>query len=173
MFSKSALIMGLVSVGGVFVASGSGTQFPSVTGSNLQGDEVTFPRTLSAKKHDFLVVAFEQKQQDLVDTWLPELAKLSAARKDFAYYELPTLAKMNRLLRWTIYRGMRSGIKDPGARSRTVTLYIDKEPFKRQLGIKTEKDIFVFLLNAKGSVKWQAQGALTDAKLKTLKDSLK
>jgi hypothetical protein len=173
MISKSPLILAIIFAGGMLTARGASTQFPAVAGSNLHGDEVAFPGALSGKKHNVIIVAFLQKQQELVDTWLPELASLSATHKDLAYYELPTIEKKNRLLRWIIYRGMRSGIKDSGVRSRTVTLHIDKEPFKKQLGIKTEKDIFVFLVDSKGAVKWQTRGPLTDTKLKALKQGLK
>lgn len=173
MLSKWTLIMSIISLGETLAVNGADVTFPSVTGRNLHGDEVVFPATLSSAKRNVVIVAFLQKQQELVDTWLPELAKISATQKGFHYYELPTLSKLNRLTRWVIYRGMRAGIKDPGARSRTVTLHIDKEPFKTQLGVMTEKDIFLFVVDANGAVRWQTRGSMTATKLKALKENLK
>ena len=146
--------------------------FPTVTGRNLHGKDVEFPQALGTNKHNVLIVAFTRKQQPLVDTWLPELTSLCATNKDVHCYELPTIKKMNRLMKWVIYRGMRSGIKEANARSRTVTLHIDKEPFKTQLGIKTEKDIFVFLTDAKGKIRWRSQGTFSTGKFRALKARL-
>lgn len=170
--SKPHLLTCLVLASGMLSTTGAETVFPNVTGRNLAGSDITFPAVCSKAKDNVVIVAFFQEQQPLVDTWLPQLDRLSKTRKDLRFYELPTIKKMNRLLRWTIYKGMRSGIKDAGARSRTITLHIDKEPFKKQLGINTEEDIFVFLLDKRGTVKWRTRGTLTAAKLKALKSNL-
>lgn len=172
MISQASLILGAISAGGLLLASGAENTFPNVSGRNLHGDDVTFPGICSQTNDTVVIVAFFQEQQPLVDTWLPQLAKLSSNRQNLRYYELPTIKKMNRLLRWTIYKGMRSGIQDSGARSRTVTLHIDKTPFKTQLGIKTEQDIFVFLLDEQGRVKWQTKGTFSDSKMQELKNNL-
>jgi NADH:ubiquinone oxidoreductase subunit len=166
------LILGSFTAGGLLLATGAERAFPSVSGRNLHGDDVNFPNVCAQGKDNVVIVAFFQEQQPLVDTCLPQLAELSSSRQSVRYYELPTIKKMNRLWRWTIYKGMRSGIKDPGARSRTVTLHIDKAPFKAQLGIKTEQDIFVFLLDQQGRVKWQAKGAFSESKMQQLKNNL-
>ena len=146
--------------------------FPNVTGRNLHGKDVAFPQAFASAKHNVVIVAFTREQQSLVDTWLPELGSLSATNQSFNYYELPTIKKMNRLMKWVIYRGMRSGIEDAQTRSRTVTLHIDKQPFKEQLGIKTEDDIFVFLTDEKGKVRWQTQGLYSKGKGRALKARL-
>jgi len=166
------MILGAISDGGMLLETGPGSTFPSVSGRNLHGDDVSFPNVCAQGRDNVVIVAFFQEQQPLVDTWLPRLARLSADAQGLRYYELPTIKKVNRLLRWTIYTGMRSGIRDYGARSRTVTVHIDKMPFKAQLGIKSEQDIFVFLLDERGRVKWQTQGLFSESKLQELKNNL-
>ena len=162
----------LLAAGTLAAADASTNTFPQVTGRNLLGKDVSFPDAFAGAKHNVVIIAFTRKQQPLVDTWLPELASLSATNKDVKYLELPTIKKMNRLLRWTIYKGMRSDIQDAGARSRTVTLHIDKGPFKAQLGVKTEEDIYIYLLDERGRVKWQAKGTFSEAKMLALKQNL-
>jgi hypothetical protein len=39
-----------------------------------------------------------------------------------------------------------------------VTLYIDKEPFKKALGIPNEKNIWLFLCDRDGQVLWRTSG---------------
>jgi hypothetical protein len=82
---------------------------------------------------------------------------------ELRYYELPTIARLNPVTRWFIDRGMRGGISDPAARAATITLYIDKEPFRRALGIEGERTITVLLLDARGRVVWRTEGPRTDA----------
>jgi hypothetical protein len=85
--------------------------FPEVKGKNLQGNEVLFPQAFKSHGYHVVMIAFEQEQQSEVNTWLPHLDKLADSRKDFDYFELPTIKRMNALMRWIIYRGMRSGIQ--------------------------------------------------------------
>lgn len=159
-------------VGALAAADAPTGSFPNVTGRDLHGKDVGFPMAFASGNYNVVIVAFTRKQQSLVDTWLPGLTSLAATNKDFRYYELPTIKKMNRVMKWVIFRGMQSGIKDAQARSRTVTLHIDKEPFKAQLGIKTEQDIFVFLTDNKGKIRWRTEGTFSEDKLRALKAHL-
>lgn len=159
----------VIAVGALTAAEESNGVFPNVTGRSLQGNEIKFPQALAGKDHNLVIVAFTRKQQAMIDTWLPELAQLAGSNKDFGYYELPTIKKMNRVMKWVIYRGMRSGIKDADTRARTITLHIDKEPFKNQLGIKTEEDIFLFLTDNQGKIRWRTRGIFSKLKFRMLK----
>ena len=62
--------------------------------------------------------------------------------------ELPAISRMNAFMRWFIYRGMRSGIENPVSRTHHH-LHLDKEPFKKELGIEGEEEIVVVLVNDK------------------------
>jgi hypothetical protein len=68
---------------------------------------------------------------------------------------------------------MRRGIPDAAARDRTITLFIDKAPFKRALKIEDENTIHVFVVSRSGEVLWRASGAYDDAKGKSLLDFLR
>jgi hypothetical protein len=76
-------------------------------------------------------------------------------------YELPTLARRYKLMRPVIDGGMRGGIPDPAVRAATITLYIDKDPFKRALGIPTEDRIQILLVDREGRILWQRSGPCT------------
>jgi hypothetical protein len=86
--------------------------------------------------------------------------------------ELPTISKMNAFMRWFIYRGMRSGIEDATTRSRTITLHLNKEPFKEALDIQSEKEIVILLVDEKGVVRWQHTGPWSQEKEGALLDVL-
>jgi hypothetical protein len=59
--------------------------------------------------------------------------------------------------------GLRAGIPDRAVRAATVTLYIDKSPFRRALGLRDEDRIYVLLVDREGRVHWRTEGAF-DAK---------
>ena len=146
--------------------------FPEVKGKSLQGNEIEFPSIFKSQAYHVVMIAFEQEQQVEVNTWLPHLETLTESRKDLDYLELPTISRMNALMRWIIYQGMRSGIKEDSSRKRTVTLHIDKEPFKETLNIGTESTIYAFLVDSDGKVIWQGEGVWSKPLWKKLLESL-
>ena len=67
---------------------------------------------------------------------------------------------------------MRRGIPDPKARARTITLYIDKAPFLKALGIPDEKRVCCFLVDRTGRVLWRTEGVFEESKGLSLRDAL-
>jgi hypothetical protein len=147
-------------------------RFPQLQASNLEKRSLNLPGDFEGSRN-LLLVAFQREQQAQVDTWLGEMKRFEEADPGFRYYELPTIQRPNRLLRWIIDTGMRRGIPDPKARARTITLYIDKAPFLKALGITDEKRICCFLVDQTGRVLWRAEGAFEESKGLSLHEALK
>ena len=146
-------------------------KFPTITAENLNRNEIEIPSQLRGKLN-VLVVAFQQWHQNLVDTWIPLLAELAEENQDFDFYELPTIRKMNFVFRGFIDGGMRGGIKSIDTRGRTITLYIDKTPFKEALEITTEDTIHTFLVDKQGEIFWRSEGAIDQEKAQSLRSSV-
>jgi hypothetical protein len=138
-------------------------RFPVVTSDNLEGRSFTLPRDFDGERN-VVFIAFKREQQRDVDSWVPFVKPLVERTPDTEYYEIPTIYRMVAPMRWMLNRGMRAGIDDRGARERTITLYLDKEPFKRALGITTEQEIHVLLVDREGRVLWREAGAYTASK---------
>ncbi len=147
-------------------------QFPSVNGSDLLRNRVSLPDDLNSRLN-VLIVAFQQWHQGLVNSWVPLLNQMVEQHQDFDYYELPTIRNMNWVSRSIIDNGMRAGIPSRDTRRRTITLYIDKEPFRKKLMIPDESDIHLFLVSDEGEVLWTGSGALSEEKAESLKDAVK
>jgi len=145
--------------------------FPPLRAANLNGDEFLMPGGFQGERN-LLLIAFLRQQQRDVDTWLKELPLIALAHPTLSYYELPTIQKMNRLVRFFIDNGMRGGIADRQQRARTITLYIDKEPFKQALAIQSEASIHAILIDKSGRVLWREIGTADAVKLKSLKAAL-
>jgi len=145
--------------------------FPTVTSENLEGRMLTLPRDFGGVRN-VVFVAFLRKQQDDVDTWVPFVKQALGRHPGNDYYEIPTIKRMIAPMRWMINRGMKGGIDDRSARDRTVTLYIDKAPFKQALGITDENVIQVLVVDRAGQVLWRTAGVFDAEKGKALDAAL-
>ena len=143
------------------------SHFPTVSGTNLNRQEFEFPRDFGGTIN-LVIVPFKQYQQSIVNTWIPTLQEIEASVPGFIYYELPTIYQMPVLSRTFINEGMRAGIPDETARQRTITLYLDKEPFKKALDIQNEDDIYLLLVDQSGNILWRSTGEYTPEKASSL-----
>jgi hypothetical protein len=139
------------------VATDSLGRFPTVEGSNLEGEHFSLPSDFKGRLN-VVLVAFRREQQADVDNWTPFLTTVGERRRDLRIYELPTLGRRYRLMRPFIDGGMRRGIPDAAVRAATITLYIDKAPFRESLRLPEEDRIYVLLVDQKGQVSWRAEG---------------
>jgi hypothetical protein len=138
-------------------------QFPRVSGSNLNRQELEFPRDFRGDLN-LLFLPFLRPQQVVVNTWIPFADTLEASGPEFAYYELPTINELPALSRTFINEGMRAGISDERARERTVTLYVDTARLMRALGIPSKNEVHVLLVDRRGSILWRTTGSFDEAK---------
>lgn len=146
--------------------------FPEVRGKNLEGKPFFLPRDFEGELN-LVFLAFQREQQLMVNTWLPTADLLEDIHPGLKYYELPTISRMNPIARWFINTGMRSGISDPKSRRKTITLYLDKGPFREALEIPVEDTIYILLVNKKGEVVWREEGPCNVDKAKNLSDFIK
>lgn len=147
-------------------------QFPQVSGANLLRRKVTLPDDLQGE-FNLLFVAFQQWQQAQVDSWLPWARQLEGSFPGLQYYELPIIRNLPFLSRTFINEGMRAGIPNQTSRQKTITLYLEKEAFRRSLDIPHEDSIWVLVVDRRGQVLWRTAGAYTSEKGETLADLLR
>ena len=152
--------------------SASSGLFPESEGKNLEGKSFQLPGDFEGNLN-LVLIAFQREQQLMVNTWLPTADLLENLHPELRYYELPTISRLNPLSRWFINTGMRSGIKDPKSRQKTITLYLDKESFRIALGIDTEDNIHVLLVDKQGKIAWRSEGPCNAEKAKNLSDFVK
>ena len=145
--------------------------FPTVSGYNLMREEFIFPEDFQGV-YNLVMIPFQQRQQEDVNTWIPAAQELERKYPDLVYYELPTIYELPALSRTFINEGMRAGIPDQTSRERTITFYLDKSVFKEALGITTEQNIQIFLVDREGNILWRDEGLFTTAKNQSLLELL-
>lgn len=143
-------------------------EFPQVQGKNLAREGHSFPDDFEGDLN-LLFIAFQQWQQTSINTWLNVAASLEEERDDLVYYEFPTIQSMNPIFRAFINEGMRAGIPDQKARERTITLYLEKTPFREALDMPDEDQIYILLVRQGGEVLWRTRGDYDRAKEQSLR----
>jgi len=146
--------------------------FPEVKGVSLDGEKFHLPQDFEGDLN-LVFLAFQREQQLMVNTWLPTADLLESIHPGLRYYELPTISRRNPIARWLIDTGMRSGIKDPKSRRKTITLYLDKGSFRKSLGIPEEDTIYILLLDKPGKIAWRSEGPCNVEKAEQLSDYIK
>jgi len=175
LFAPVMVAMILVSsalAGDAKLPSQTPAKFPELKASNLESREFNLPHDFGGERN-LVLIAFQREQQEQLDTWLKEMNRFQEADPGFQYYELPTIDKLNPLMRWFIDSGMRRGIPDKNARARTITLYIDKKPFEESLQLPTEKIVYALLVDRSGSVLWRTEGEYNQTKGESLRQALR
>ncbi|MFX1558050.1 MAG: hypothetical protein ACFFC9_12415, partial [Promethearchaeota archaeon] len=104
--------------------------------------------------------------------WSLYLNTLEDRHPKFRFYEVPTLSNGYRIMRFMIDGGMRAGIPNRKIRARTITTYINKSKFKKDLNIDSEDTIYLFLVDKKGEIIWRSEGEFEPKKAKQLEDLL-
>jgi len=145
--------------------------FPQVSGQNLEFENFDLPYSLKGELN-LVIIPFRRWHQDLVDEWSLYLNILEDRYPKFRFYEIPTLSNGYKIMRFMIDGGMRAGIPDKRVRKRTITIYINKSKFKKQLNITSEDTIYLFLINKKGEIIWRSEGEFNPIKAKVLEDKL-
>jgi len=156
----------------LLITPGETTQFPVVSGYNLNRQEFEYPRDFGGDLN-LVIIAFQQYHQTIVNTWIPFAQEAEATFPGFMYYEFPTIYEMSAFSRTFINEGMRAGIPDQTARERTITLYLDKDAFNSALDIPSENDIHLFLVDQDGNILWRTVGEYTEDKASELTEVIK
>ena len=137
----------------------------------MQRAKLTLPQDFAGKVN-LLFIAFQQWQQDEVNTWIPLAESCEAQYPGFVYYELHTIRSLNALSKFFINEGMRAGIPNPKSRERTITLYLEKDDFRTALGLEDEEHIFALMIDQQGNELWRARGPLSQSSEASLLEAL-
>ena len=147
--------------------SGEINEFPSIEGNNLNKEKKVVPDDF-VNKDLIIIVAFQQWHQGLVDQ---SINLLESNEMDLTHniIEVPTIRKTNKLNEIYLDGVMRAGIRDDRIRNRTITAYLNKEEFKKDLNIPNEDTIYWFLIE-KGSnnILIQGEGIITERELEII-----
>lgn len=134
--------------------------FPPITAQNLLGETFDLPNDLPGELR-VVFVAFRQRQQPDINTWLAVADALEADYPGLRYFEFPTISRPFRLMKPVIDNGMRGGIPSEAARARTITLFTSVSRFVEATGLPGTGEIATLLLDGDGRIRWTGSGVRT------------
>lgn len=144
--------------------------FPTLQGIDLTGTTREIPKTFAGDLN-IVAIGFEREHQTPINTWLPEIEKITKENNRIAFYEIPLIYKTNAMYRTWINNGMRSGIPSEKARRHTITVYTDRDAFTKITGMEIDT-IHIIILDREGKIVWQKSGPASTEKLILLKKFL-
>ncbi|WP_311170999.1 hypothetical protein [Halobellus ordinarius] len=136
-------------------------KFPTVPGKDTNGRKLKLPDDLDGEQ-TLLVVSFHQRQRSLVGSWRGLSSDLCDRFEHFAYYELVVVGSRRGMLPPSSSGGMTPTNARTSRHKNTLLLSVDKQAFRRRLGIIDEETIYAFLLEGDRVVRQEA-GVLTPA----------
>ncbi len=125
-----------------------GEQFPSISGENLDKQNVSIPSDFKADE-TLLLIGYKQDSQFDIDRWL---IGLDMAGVTLPTYELPTIAGMApRMFSTFIDNGMRKGIPKE-LWGGVITIYKDGETVQKFTGNQNPNNTRVILIDNTGEI---------------------
>ena len=122
--------------------------FPTVTGENLNQEQVLMPRDLSGE-HRLLLIGYVQDSQFDIDRWL---IGLDMTQTPVTAYELPTIEGMlPRMFETFINNGMRKGIPKQ-LWGGVITVYQEAEKITQLTGTENPNNARVILLGRNNEI---------------------
>ncbi|MGJ8527740.1 hypothetical protein [Maritalea sp.] len=137
-------------------------QFPSISAKNLNEVKMNLPGDFGARR-SIVMIAYSQKQQDDVNTWLPFLQQ-AAKKSGVKFYETPVISSGYGLMSGFINNGMRSGITSKSTRAKTITLFTNVGTFNRKIGVSGTNTIHAVVIDKNGKVLETVSGTYSKAK---------
>lgn len=142
-----------------------GKKFPQITAASLAKTKESIPESCKGKV-TLVTVAFLQKSQAELDSWLNPFAEKFGNRDGFMFYEVPMISTGYIFMKPIIDGGMRAGL--PKFKHRhVVTMYGNVEKYSKGLNIDPQLG-HAFLLDKEGIIRWQEQGFATAEALNEL-----
>ncbi|MCU1312986.1 MAG: hypothetical protein JWM54_743 [Acidobacteriaceae bacterium] len=134
---------------------------PNVSFYNLNKQRITLPADLHSDRN-LLLLYFQLTQQPQVDGWNSAIEHWHSIDPSLMAYTSLVSPQKNILARWWQNASIRSSSPDNHRWSTTLPLYVDKRSFERQLGIDSENQPVLLLLDRSGHVLNKVGGSATE-----------
>ena len=146
-------------------------RIPTLQGRTLAGADVHLPADLNTKA-GVLVVGFSQASRSQVTAWGKRLAGDYLGSTTVAYYEMPVLESVPKLLRGFVVGRIKADVSER-ARPTFLPVLDHEADWKKATGFGNEDDAYILLVDGAGQVRWRTQGALTDTAYAELQTQLR
>jgi hypothetical protein len=164
------LLAVMLGAGDAAAQSPPGPTFPTVSSYSLAKARVTLPADLHADRN-LLLLYFKLDQQSDVNGWNAVIDQWRRQSPSLGAYTCLVSPRSNLIFRWFQNSLLHSDL--PSTRwNSTVPLYVDKPQFRKALGIDTEKQVVLLVIDRQGRVLARFSGPPTAQSRAALRDAL-
>ncbi|HEY3988031.1 MAG TPA: hypothetical protein VGM02_01950 [Acidobacteriaceae bacterium] len=163
------VLLGLLSV--LATRAVDPAMLPTISFYTLSKERVTLPADLHGDRN-LLLLYFDLTQQPDVDNWNGIIDGWRAADPSLTSYTSLVSSQKNFLSRWWQNASMRSASPNSSHWPTTLPLYVDKHAFEHKLGIPSEKQVVLLLVDRKGHVLSRVSGPPTDSSRTAMRAAL-
>lgn len=168
-FSKW-LFVGLTILISGLTAQAQGARIPAAHGASLAGAQVTLPDDLRGKV-GVLVLGFSKSSGDVCKGWGERLAQSYHDTREVAYYQMPVLEAVPKLIRGMVVKGIKSGVP-VAEQPHFLPVFSDEAVWQKIVRYSNADDAYVLVVDEQGNVRWQTSGNATDAGFAALKQQV-
>lgn len=145
-------------------------KIPPVRGETFAGNTISIPEALHGHP-GVLVIGFTQTSREAVTLWGEWLAQEALGKAPMAYYEMPVLASVPKMLRGFVTGRIKTVVADP-AKPHFLVLLDHEAEWRSIAHFATPDDAYVLLIDGQGYVWWQTHGPPTDQNRRALLENL-
>lgn len=165
------LVLGLILMNlGLGSAQSQSIRIPKTQGTSLAGNQVTLPDDVRGKV-GVLVLGFSQKSGDVCKGWGQRLVESYRDSPEVAYYQMPVLEAVPKLIRGMVVKSIKSGV--PNAEQvHFLPTFSNQAAWQETVHYKNPDTAYVVVIDGEGQVHWQTSGQLTEAGFAALKQQV-
>ncbi len=143
---------------------------PAVHGTTLTGQQVELPAALAGKT-GVLVLGFSKDARVPVRDWGRRLAVDYATSSTIAYFDMPVLASVPRLLRGVVLKQIAADVSDRG-KPHFLPITTDEPRWRELVQYSQPGDAYLLVVSGTGEVRATLSGPLTDTSYRTLQQEI-
>ena len=149
---------------------GQSARIPATHGISLAGTSITLPDDLRGKV-GVLVLGFSKSSGDVCKGWGKRLAESYRDSPEVAYYQMPVLESVPKLIRGMVVKSMKSGVPET-EQAHFLPVFSDEATWRKIAHYGNTDDAYIVVVDSDGKVLWQTSGKVTDAGFADLKQQI-
>jgi hypothetical protein len=164
------LALGLALLMGSMAARAQSGRIPETHATSLAGTAVTLPEDLRGRV-GVLVIGFSKSSGDVCKGWGQRLAESYRNSHEVAYYQMPVLESVPKLIRGMVVKSIKSGVPE-AEQTHFIPMFSDESAWQKAAHYGNADDAYVLVVDPQGTVRWQTSGKVTDAGFAVLKQKV-
>jgi hypothetical protein len=133
---------------------------PPVQGTTFAGEQVALPGSLHGRAA-LLIVGFTEASRQQASDWGHKLAADPQRPPQLAYYEMPVLESVPRLLRGFVLKRIKESVSAKG-QAHFLPVLDHEADWKQAAGFSSPDNAYLLLIDDTGTIRWRTQGPYQD-----------